>query len=221
MKYEFEKTSVLIGYSLIVLALLLFLILLNLRSYYDYGFGKYQVAASTGLDREELNEIADSLTEYFNLTKETPKVFVVRNDNEIALFGERELVHLEDVRQLIILGNNVQITCMLILFVAVISVGLITGARKINHLFKPILNGCVFTVCAVLVVGLASSIDFNRLFIFFHIASFSNDYWVLDPSQHYLIRLFPQGFFSGGFQLDFTCFFDRSVTGWRRGIFNV
>lgn len=36
---------------------------------------------------------------------------------------------------------------------------------------------------------------FDRLFILFHEVSFSNEYWILDPTRDYLIMLFPGGFF--------------------------
>jgi len=40
-----------------------------------------------------------------------------------------------------------------------------------------------------------SLIDFNSLFYLFHIVSFSNELWLLDPSKDYLIRMFTEGFF--------------------------
>ena len=38
-------------------------------------------------------------------------------------------------------------------------------------------------------------IGFDRLFLFFHLVSFSNELWILDPRHDYLIAMFPQGFF--------------------------
>ena len=47
----------------------------------------------------------------------------------------------------------------------------------------------------MLLVGLGSLVGFDRLFLAFHLISFSNDLWQLDPSRDYLIAMFPQGFF--------------------------
>ena len=47
----------------------------------------------------------------------------------------------------------------------------------------------------VVVVGLGSLIGFDRLFLAFHVVSFSNDLWQLDPRTDYLIAMFPEGFF--------------------------
>ena len=44
-------------------------------------------------------------------------------------------------------------------------------------------------------VGVLSLVGFDRLFLYFHLISFSNDLWILDPSRDYLIAMFPQGFF--------------------------
>jgi integral membrane protein (TIGR01906 family) len=37
-------------------------------------------------------------------------------------------------------------------------------------------------------------LDFDRFFLQFHLISFANDLWQLDPTKDYLIMLFPQGF---------------------------
>ena len=51
------------------------------------------------------------------------------------------------------------------------------------------------TLGLVLLVGLGSLVGFDRLFLAFHLISFSNNLWQLDPRRDYLIAMFPQGFF--------------------------
>ena len=46
----------------------------------------------------------------------------------------------------------------------------------------------------MMIFVVASLFNFDRLFLQFHLLSFSNDLWLLDPSRDYLIMLFPQGF---------------------------
>jgi len=36
--------------------------------------------------------------------------------------------------------------------------------------------------------------DFDQFFLQFHLLSFANDFWMLNPATDYLIMLFPQGF---------------------------
>jgi len=53
----------------------------------------------------------------------------------------------------------------------------------------------VVTLGLMLFLALWAIIGFERLFILFHLVSFSNEYWILDPTRDYLIMLFPEGFF--------------------------
>ena len=53
----------------------------------------------------------------------------------------------------------------------------------------------------MLALGLGALLGFDRLFRQFHVLSFANDFWMLDPSRDYLIMLFP-----GGFWFDVTLF---------------
>ena len=46
----------------------------------------------------------------------------------------------------------------------------------------------------MLLLGLIALLDFDRFFLQFHLISFTNDLWQLDPTKDYLIMLFPQGF---------------------------
>ena len=43
-------------------------------------------------------------------------------------------------------------------------------------------------------VGIGTLLDFSSLFLQFHLISFTNELWILDPARDYLIRLFPHGF---------------------------
>ena len=60
---------------------------------------------------------------------------------------------------------------------------------------RGLLWGSVVTLGLMLFLALWAIIGFERLFILFHLVSFSNEYWILDPARDYLIMLFPGGFF--------------------------
>ena len=51
------------------------------------------------------------------------------------------------------------------------------------------------TLSIMAFLALWALVGFDRLFILFHELSFSNEFWILDPSRDYLIMLFPGGFF--------------------------
>ncbi|MFA5079384.1 MAG: DUF1461 domain-containing protein, partial [Dehalococcoidia bacterium] len=64
-----------------------------------------------------------------------------------------------------------------------------------RRLLRGILAGCIATLAFMALLVIWSLIDFNSLFYLFHVLSFSNDLWLLDPSTDYLIRMFTESFF--------------------------
>jgi integral membrane protein (TIGR01906 family) len=46
----------------------------------------------------------------------------------------------------------------------------------------------------MLALGLGALLNFNQLFLQFHLLSFTNELWQLDPTRDYLIMLFPSVF---------------------------
>lgn len=161
---------------------------------YEYGFDKYEISDATGIDKVELSKVAQHLIDYFSLRADEAQITVIKGGQEFDLFNERELVHLKDVRDLIQLDYWVKggsllviITCILLLFF-ICRVGW-------RIIVKGLLWGSIVTLC--LVVGLAfwALFGFERFFLLFHVVSFSNEYWMLNPATDYLIKLFPEGFF--------------------------
>ena len=61
-------------------------------------------------------------------------------------------------------------------------------------LARAVLYGSALTLFLMLVAGLGILFDFDGLFWQFHLISFDNDFWKLNPATDYLIMLFPQGF---------------------------
>ena len=47
----------------------------------------------------------------------------------------------------------------------------------------------------MLLAGVGSLVGFDRLFLAFHLISFANDLWQLDPTRDYLLAMFPEAFF--------------------------
>jgi integral membrane protein (TIGR01906 family) len=134
------------------------------------------------------------LIDYFNLKSDTAQIEVVKGSQKFELFNSRELIHLEDVRNLIQRDYWVQrgafvlmVICALVLFF-----GFRSGWRvSVKGLFW----GGAITLVLMAVLAFWALFGFEQFFILFHLASFSNDYWMLNPATDYLIRLFPEGFF--------------------------
>jgi integral membrane protein (TIGR01906 family) len=161
---------------------------------YEYGFDKYEISQDTGIDNIQLRSVAQHLIDYFNLRADTAQITVVRGDEEFNLFNERELIHLSDVRKLIQLDYWVQRASFLLMVICALALffGLRVGWRI---LLGGLFWGSFITMGLMVILALWAFFGFERLFILFHLVSFTNEYWMLDPARDYLIRLFPEGFF--------------------------
>ena len=161
---------------------------------YEYGFDEYQIGRVTGMDEPELKRIARHLIDYFNLRVDSAQVRAVKGGEEFNLFNERELVHLQDVRDLIQLDYWLQRGSFALVAMCALVLSLWLKDRW-RTLIKGLFWGSLATLGLVVALGLWAIFGFEQLFLLFHLASFSNEYWMLDPARDYLIVLFPGSFF--------------------------
>jgi len=160
---------------------------------YEIGFEKYQISRVTGIEEEQLNEIAERLIDYFNSRVETPQVQVVKEGREFQLYHNYELIHLQDVKGLFRI-DYIVLAASLAYIIVYVLLFLLWGKGYWQDITKGITRGCIITLCLLAVGGIASIFSFEQLFIQFHLISFDNPYWMLNPNRDYLIMLFPGGF---------------------------
>jgi integral membrane protein (TIGR01906 family) len=159
---------------------------------YKYGFEKYDVSRVTGLAPPELDRAAAGLIGYFNSGDEYIDLTVEKGGQPFQIFNDREVAHLKDVKGLFRLVYKVLLGAG-IYAVAFAGVSLFWWREK-HRLGRGLFFGGCLTLAAILVIGIIIAIDFDGFFIRFHLLSFANDFWILDPANDYLIMLFPQGF---------------------------
>jgi integral membrane protein (TIGR01906 family) len=161
---------------------------------YKYGFSKYNVSQTTGLAEAELEKAAKGLINYFNSDEEYISLTVVKDGQPFELFNQREVIHLKDVKGLIWLDYWVLLGT-LIYALGYAGVSLFWRRRRYwRRLAWGVVGGCGITLALMLALGLGMLLGFDRLFLQFHLISFTNLFWQLDPTKDYLIMLFPQGF---------------------------
>ena len=195
------KSLGLLTAGLFVAAIPVFLIATNTRLVinapvlYSYGFDAYDIPNRTGISRSELLSAGKQIRDYFNNDEDLLDVRVVQGGVRRSLYTEREVLHMKDVKGLVRGVYAVQwLTGLYLAAYAV--VGLYLGRRTfLPQLGRHLSLGGAVTLGLVALVGVASLVGFDRLFLAFHLVSFSNDLWQLDPRRHYLIAMFPQGFF--------------------------
>ena len=186
---------------LFVLCFPLLLLTANLRfevgelRLYEYGFNKYGISEVTGLEGSELTKASTGLIDYFNTSKDSAQIKVVKDGQEMDIFSQREIDHLNDVKGIIQLFYSVQWITLAYALIYILA-GFITRKRAfLRRLMQVVFFGGIFTLALFAFVGIWALIDFEGLFLTFHLTSFSNDLWMLDPSKDYLIMMFPEGFF--------------------------
>lgn len=169
-------------------------LVINLPVFYDLEFRRLDVAENVGLPLAEVEGSARQLVAYFNAPSEPLAVTVRRGDRTAALFNEREVAHLADVKGLIRDTYRVQeLSTILTLALAGLSL-LSTRQAPGAELARAVVRGTALTAALLALFGLGILLAFGPLFWIFHLISFRNDLWQLDPSRDLLIRLYPQPF---------------------------
>jgi integral membrane protein (TIGR01906 family) len=186
------KALAAINTILFIICIPLLLITSNLRfavndiRLYEYGFNKYHVSEDTGLDKGNLTEIAHKLITYFNSDAE----FV-----DISVFNRRDTDHLKDVKGLIQLAYRLQFISLAYIAIYIGFNLLLLGGAFWRQLARRLIWGSWTTIALLAVLGIIALVDFDQLFLLFHLVSFRNDLWQLYPGDK-LLAMFPEGFFN-------------------------
>ncbi|MBF8267394.1 MAG: family rane protein [Dehalococcoidia bacterium] len=186
---------------LFILAMPVFLVTSNVRMAFDslrlyrYGFERYDVVSTTGLDMEQLMTVAREFRDYFHSSQELLDVRVTLGGEERALFNQREVLHMRDVKGLVRRVYRLQEVAGAYIAGYVVVALLATRGRGVRSLAGRVLVGSVLTVGLLALGGVALLVGFDRLFQVFHILGFPGGNWSFDPRYNYLTRLFTEGFF--------------------------
>ena len=165
---------------------------------YSYNWWRNGIPARTGIPIDGasgLDSAATQIKDYFN---NDISVLVVSADVygvfSPSIYNQRETVHMADVKELI--GGVRDIALWMGVASTLI---LLVGALLLRGLFarvfmRTLILSAVITFAFIAAVLVAASINFNWIFTQFHVLSFANNFWLLDPND-YLIRMFPARFF--------------------------
>ena len=186
--------------ALFLLALPLFLVLSNVRiaanelAVYRYAFDRYGAEERTGVARADLDRAARDIVLYFRDDRDLLDIRVAIDGQEQALFNPREVLHMRDVKGLMGGAFSVQELSLAYVVGYIAVVYLWARERSLRHLARLVALGGALTLAALALATAAVVAGFDDLFRRFHVISFSNDLWKLDPDRDRLIQMFPQGF---------------------------
>ncbi len=164
------------------------------KGVYDYHYRKLQIAKNIGMSREDLDKVTDKLLKY---TRGKEKDLVVSanifgEDREV--FGEREKLHMVDVKDLYVNTRTtkyISVIILAIIFVIVKNKYLKTKVFKYSAIFIPVI------ILIMGSIGALFATNFEKYFVMFHEIFFDNDLWMLDPDTEILINIVPEPFFYG------------------------
>ncbi|MDA0271605.1 MAG: TIGR01906 family membrane protein [Chloroflexi bacterium] len=163
---------------------------------YGYSYTQYEVPRVTGIERSELDRASSAISHYFQSARsgELLDIRAQQGERTIPLFNEREILHMADVKDLFQTVFRIHEFALLYVIIYITAVYLWSRERSMRHLARQAVWAGVGTVAILGAAAITMLFGFDEMFHRFHVLSFSNDFWQLDPRTDRLVQMFPQGF---------------------------
>ena len=173
-------------FSLFISSILavIFYVCFDLNFYKDF-YQKENLSSSIGTSSDNLINNTQNLLNYLNKKEQL----------NTDWFSEKDILHMVDVQNLYTFSHSIMIYCFITFILSTIIIILILRGKSLLYITK-IFNK-VLLLFIVLIGGLSTIIayNFNSFWIKFHTTLFSNDLWLLSPSESNLIKMVPEDFF--------------------------
>lgn len=163
------------------------------RSFYNSEYKKLNSSAYVGVDENTLINATNVLLDYLLEKRNDLNYKAIIDSEEREYYTQREKAHMIDVLKL----NKSALTFIWMAYVAGTALAVfsyIYGIKKYIT-FKGLFFGILSVTAFFAIIGGFIAIDFNAFWIGFHHVFFTNDLWILDPSQSLMIRMFESKFF--------------------------
>lgn len=121
--------------------------------------------------------------------KEELQVQVEMAGVELGFFNEKEIVHIEDVRDLITSLRIFITGCSIVFFIGTFY---LWKKKRLQDLAKGYFVGLFFVLVLALVIGIFSLTDITMVINGFHYLFFDNDLWIMNPATDKVIYLFTE-----------------------------
>ncbi len=161
---------------------------------YERGFRAHDSAARTELPLAELDRAARDIIDYFENDARDLRIVVTVNGVEEALFNDREVAHMRDVKQLMRALYRVNEVALVVVLGYIALAVVWAGERSVRGLATLSLAGLAAGGLVVGVIAAFALTGFDQAWTTFHEVAFRNDLWRLDPDTDRLIQMFPEPF---------------------------
>jgi integral membrane protein (TIGR01906 family) len=169
--------------------------------YFEREYEKYDVLSNlpemSMSDEDGLMKVTEHMMDYLRGDEDELQVEVMMGGELRGFFSDREIAHMEDVRELFLGAVFLRRAAFFIAAASAILIVLILRRKKavFKALSRGMLAATAVTALACAALGLIFATDFTGAFITFHHIFFDNDLWILDPRVDMLINIVPEGFF--------------------------
>lgn len=195
-------TNILKNLGFVILYIMLFIVLLftSLQvvvyndAFFRWHYVNHDIETTTGMDVDELMVVTDKMMDYLIDRRDTLDMTAMIDGQIEEVFGQREKLHMVDVKDLFLGGRlmrNVSFFCLIICIA-------LMAFKKKEWLNSWLANLWKFFIASFLVIGALGVLfasDFNKYFTIFHEIFFDNDLWLLNPKTDILINMVPEIFF--------------------------
>lgn len=140
-----------------------------------------------GMSEEDLAKVAESMVYFTKGEQDTLQVQVTMNGVERGFYNEKEIAHIEDVRDLV-RSVRVFIGCCAVVFLA----GTIAlfCSKDVVKLARGFLISLGLVIVLALVIGVVATNDMQAVIYGFHHIFFDNDLWLMNAQKDMVIWLF-------------------------------
>lgn len=151
-----------------------------------------EVVKNTGIHEDDMEMVVDEIYSFLRGTRETFDIQArLHTESPVSIFNEQDIVHMEDVRDLLnsaLIVRNIGGLICLLSFVSLLK-------WDTRLILKGLLWGSLGFIGIVGLIGIGFVLDFDGAFTLFHELVFSNDLWIMDPKTDVLIWIVPTPFF--------------------------
>lgn len=163
-------------------------------SYYQKEYEKYDVKTDLDMEMDDIMYVTKEMMAYLRGDREELSVTTKIEGEVQDFFNEQDRVHMYDVQQLFIGGLRLRLAALAVLVVCIVLL-IRSRQRWVAALCKAYWIGLGVFLAALGGLAYLFSRDFTKYFTVFHEIFFTNDLWIFDPANDYMIRMLPEGFF--------------------------
>ncbi|WP_129596112.1 TIGR01906 family membrane protein [Anaerophilus nitritogenes] len=215
-----RKKLLIISKMIIVIFLPIVILLGSLKAYalneefYMKEFKKYDIVQNIHINEASLHKIATGIVNYLKDDEKDLLIFIEKNGEYVEAFGQKEKLHMKDVKILFQRGYILKNISLFLVGFAFLIIIKFSNIWK-DILGKSLIQASIISFVFIFFLYVLMNIDFYQYFIYFHKIFFNNNLWLLDPKTDLLIQILPLEFFIDIAQRTLMLFLGiMFLTGW-------